>query len=87
MQQDYTVEAAISSNLEDALEELVVMSEMFRPHTKVDESEFKVRIAHLYSHLNTAWNVRNASEADLASADSGRVNAWSRFPTDLHPFL
>ena len=87
MQQDHTVKAAISRNLDDALEELVVISEMFRPYAEVDESEFKVRMAHLYSHLNTVWNVRNASGADLESADSEQINAWSRFPTDLHPFL
>lgn len=82
----YTVRAAISYNLEDALEELAQISEMFRPDVEVDESEFKVRMAHLYSHLNTAWNMRNTNEADLESADSEQMNAWSRFPTDLDPF-
>ena len=86
MNPDYTVMAAISYNLEDALEELAQISEMFRPDAEVDESEFKVRMAHLYGHLNTAWNMRYTSEADLESADSEQRNAWSRFPTDIDPF-
>jgi hypothetical protein len=83
---DYAVKAAISYNLEDALEELAQISDMFRPNVEVDESELKVRMAHLYSHLNTAWNMRNVSEADLESADGEQMKEWSRFPTDLDPF-
>ena len=78
--------AAISYNLEDALEGLTHISEMFRPNVEIDESEFKVRMAHLYSHLNSAWNMRNVSETDLESATSEQMNVWSRFPTDLEPF-
>ena len=86
MNLDYTVMAAISYNLEDALEELAHISEMFRPNVEVDESEFKVRMAHLYGHLNYAWNMRNVSEAGLESADSEQLNVGSRFPTDIEPF-
>ncbi len=84
MNLDYTVKAAILYNLEDAQEELVqIMDEMSCPQTEVDETEFKVKMAHVYSHLNTAWNMRNISETDLESADAEQMNAWSRFPIDL----
>lgn len=85
MSLDYTVMAAISYNLEDALEELTHVSEMFRPNAEIDESEFKVRMAHLYSHLNTAWNLRNVTETELELASSEQMSSWSRFPTDLEP--
>ena len=84
MNLDYTVKAAILYNLEDAQEELAqIMGEMLRSQAEVDETEFKVRMAHVYSHLNIAWNMRNVSETDLESADGEQMNAWSRFPTDL----
>ena len=86
MNLDYVVMAAISYNLEDALEELTHISNMFRPDAEIDESEFKVRMAHLYGHLNYAWNMRNASGKDLESADSEQMNTWSRFPADIEPF-
>ncbi len=86
MNLDYTVISAISYNLEDALEELAHISKMFHPNVEVDESEFKVRMAHLYGHLNTVWNMRNVSETDLESASSEQRDAWSRFPKDIEPF-
>ena len=27
-----------------------------------DETEFRIAIAHIYSHLNRAWNMRNQTE-------------------------
>jgi hypothetical protein len=85
MNQDYAVRAYIAWNLDDAREELAGIIEMFRPESEIDEDEFTVRMAHLYKHLNTAWNIRNVTGDDLDSADGVRLDSWGRFPTDIKP--
>jgi hypothetical protein len=85
MKLDYETHAYIAWNLEDALEELSRINEMFRPEVEIDEAEFKVRMAHLFSHINTAWNVRTASAEEIDSASGEKLRTWSRFPADLEP--
>ncbi|HEV2800904.1 MAG TPA: hypothetical protein VGW12_10430 [Pyrinomonadaceae bacterium] len=83
MKQDYETRAYIAWNLEDAHEELTRILDGISPDKEIDEDEFRVRMAHLYSHLNTAWNVRNASASDLDSAGGKQLNSWMRFPEDI----
>ena len=83
MNQDYETRAYITWNLEDAQEELSRILEGVSPGKEIDEDEFRVRMAHLYSHLNTAWNVRNAGAGDIDSAGGDQLNAWMCFPTDI----
>jgi hypothetical protein len=85
MKQDYNVRAQIAYNLEDAHEELTRIIELIRPDSEIDEDEFKVRMAHLYKHLNTAWNMRNMSGDEIDSANGERLDAWGCFPHDLEP--
>lgn len=44
---------------------------------------FLVEITHLYHHVNTAWNARDASQeqAELCSEDDFRQ--WRQFPADI----
>ena len=84
MNQDYETLAYITWNLEDAQEELSRILESIRPGAEIDEADFRARMAHLYSHLNTAWNVRNASASDIDAADGEQLNAWKRFPGDIN---
>lgn len=83
MNQDYETLAYMLWNLEDAREELSRIIEEFRPGADIDEAEFRVAMAHLYGHLNTAWNVRHATARQLDDADGGQLNAWKRFPEDI----
>jgi hypothetical protein len=48
-----------------------------------DDSEFWVSMQHLYHHINTAWNARNASAGEVEPVKEADFNQWSRFPTDL----
>jgi hypothetical protein len=48
-----------------------------------DYGEFWLEMQHLYHHLNTAWNSRNATPDQVESATDGDFNRWSRFPVDL----
>lgn len=40
-------------------------------------------LQHLYHHLNTAWNARDATPAEVGQARDVDFSRWSRFPTDL----
>jgi hypothetical protein len=82
MMDDYVVRAHCSYNLEDALEELQAINELVRPNVIIDAEDFKVRMAHLYWHLNTAWNCRNLTSTALEVADDDEMG---KFPNDLDP--
>ena len=45
--------------------------------------EFWVALQHLYHHLNTAWNSRDATPDQVENATDGDFKRWSRFPEDL----
>lgn len=83
MTEDYNVRAQIAYNLQDAQEELSHLIQAFHPESDIDEDEFRVGMAHLYSHLNTAWNMRNASGKDFEAAGGEQLRAWKQFPTDI----
>ena len=85
MTKDYVVLAQLDYDLQDASEELSKITELIHPNVEIDEEEFNVRMAHLYSHLNAAWNIRNLSSDDLESADEEQLELWKEFPRDLKP--
>jgi hypothetical protein len=45
--------------------------------------EFLVAMQHLYHHLNTAWNSRDASPHQVRSENDEDFGRWNQFPTDL----
>lgn len=83
MNPDYETLAYMAWNLGEAQEELSRLLDALRPGAEFDEAEFRVGMAHLFSHLNTAWNVRNASASEIDAASGERINAWMCFPDDL----
>lgn len=85
MTEDYVVQAHIGYNLQDAKDELSKLIDMIHPDAVMDENEFNVIFAHLYWHLNSAWNTRNLKVDDLESADSERMNMLAQFPNDIKP--
>ncbi|MCD9185866.1 MAG: hypothetical protein LUM44_05505 [Pyrinomonadaceae bacterium] len=72
--------------MSDAKEDLEEIIEMFDPQKEFyEEEEFKVRMAHLYRHLNSAWNRRNITAEQLENADGMKTNIWGEFPKDIKP--
>jgi len=61
--------------IESLLKDMLVEAQDF------DEVEFRVHMAHIYSHLNRAWNARNATDAQ--HDDNAAWEEWNKFPTDL----
>ncbi len=69
--------------LEDAQEHLMNLCKEMNCNSEYSDIEFQIDIAHIYSHLNRAWNGRNATEKQ--SDDEVLWRQWSQFPTDIEP--
>ena len=54
-----------------------------RADPEYGDAEYWVELQHIYHHLNTAWNSRDASQTQVDSASDADFNRWSAFPTDL----
>jgi hypothetical protein len=85
MNQDYETRASMAYELADAQEQLNEIVERFTPGAEIDENDLRVWFAHLYGHLNAAWNKRNSSAKDLDLADGKQLDRWKRFPRDIDP--
>ena len=53
-------------HLKEAREELEKIISKFESKSIYHEAQYEVAMSHLYYHLNTAWNSRNATAKQLA---------------------
>jgi len=72
--------------LEDAHEHLGQLIKDMNEEKKGDgddfcEIDFSIQLAHIYAHLNIAWNTRNFTK-DYRVKDRDELR---QFPTDLKP--
>lgn len=70
-------------NLREAATALVQLMEEMNADPNYSEAEFSVDMAHLYHHVNTAWNARAASMARIEKCSADDFNRWRQFPKDL----
>ena len=70
-------------NLREAAEAATQIVGEMEADSDYSEAEFMVAMGHLYHHLNTAWNARNASPERTRKCNSRDFRAWSQFPRDL----
>ena len=70
-------------HLREASSELAATIREFEDDPEYGLGEFSVGMAHLYHHLNTAWNSRDASGAEVEESSEEAFHAWRRFPDDL----
>ena len=74
--------AMLMYDLDDAREDLEsLLTEMRNDDAEVNEEYFRIRLSHIYWHLNRAWNRRDVPD-DLLETDD--LNA-GQFPLDLEP--
>lgn len=73
-------------HLREAHEELTRLLEDIGATPDYDIGEFMVAMQHLYHHLNTAWNARDASPDEVGHLNDADFRRWSRFPRDLPMF-
>jgi hypothetical protein len=70
-------------HLTEALEALEKTIQELDDDPEFDDAVYWVDMQHLYHHLNTAWNARNATEAEVEPGTDADFNRWSKFPNDL----
>lgn len=73
-------------NLTEALEELTRTVQEIRDTPDYGYGEFWPAMQHLYHHLNTAWNARDAAADEVSHISSENFRRWSKFPIDLPMF-
>jgi hypothetical protein len=69
-------------NLKEAEEALGSMIADIQSNRAFDDPEFNVELTHVYHHLNTAWNARNATKAATDECSEENFAKWRQFPTE-----
>jgi hypothetical protein len=69
--------------LREAQDELTRIINELEAASSIDEISFSIGLEHLYNHLNTAWNSRNASPSRLRESSTEDFYAWRSFPSDI----
>ena len=67
-------------NLTEAKEELDRIIQEFETQDEYSYGEFVVHITHLYHHINTAWNARDASSKETEKCSQADFECWRQFP-------
>ena len=70
-------------HLAEAKEELEDILREFRDDPEYDYGNFIVAMQHLYHHLNTAWNARDATPERAEACSAEDFESWRRFPADI----
>ena len=73
-------------HLSEAHEALTEMIQGLRDNPDYGPGELFAEMPHLYHHLNTAWNARDASASEAAHVSPASFKLWSSFPNDLPMF-
>ena len=73
--------ALLMYELTDAQEHLQKLVDRMSTQEDFDEIDFRYSLAHIYSHLNRAWNGRDA----VVEMSDEQWQAFSQFPKDIEP--
>jgi hypothetical protein len=64
----------------DAIEGIIAEIES---DPEYEYGNYVVGMGHLYHHVNTAWNARNATKEQVNTGAPTDFKKWSQFPSDL----
>ena len=70
-------------HLSEAEEQLRQTIEALRRDPEYGFGSYSVDMQHLYLHLNTAWNGRDATDQQFTECRQEDFDAWRQFPQDL----
>jgi len=73
-------------HLNEAHDELTRTIKEITDSPGYDYGKFFPAMQHVYHHLNTAWNARDASERELANQTTATFKRWVSMPADLVMF-
>lgn len=74
-------------HLKEAQEQLLESISGLESDPEYDIGEFLPDMSHLYHHINTAWNAREASEAAAANCSEADFNSWRKMPSSIDLLL
>lgn len=76
----------ILQNIAEAREQLEeIEKSLLNP--EYEECELQIDLEHAYHHLNYAWNIRDESDAALATHSDEDFARWSKYPAgEMHEF-
>jgi hypothetical protein len=80
-------ESAVIFHLKEAKEELDRTIVEIESAPDYETAEFQVAMSHIYHHLNTAWNGRDASAERHRGCARSDFDAWRKFPPNTDLFL
>jgi hypothetical protein len=75
----------IQFHLLEAHESLGKILESLRTDPDYEYGNYWVEMQHLYRHINTAWNARDATEEQVSVCSQEDFDRWGCHPTDLEP--
>ena len=78
---DVVERALLGSGLDEAREHLDRLIGEMGSKEDFDEVDFGIQLAHIYAHLNQAWNGRN-KKGEWSDAD---YDTFAKYPLDLRP--
>jgi hypothetical protein len=70
-------------HLREAAEELDTSIHEMETDPEYEFGNFLVAMTHLYHHVNTAWNARDASQEQTDSCSDDDFRRWRQFPEDI----
>lgn len=70
-------------NLKEAQEAIDRLLEQIQASQEYSFEELEVDIAHVYQHVNTAWNARAESDTASNQCSQEDFDRWRQFPSDL----
>ena len=70
----------ITSNIEEAKEELERILSDLASDPEYSEGEFQTALEHAYHHLNFAWHIRNVEEERAGACSQEDFVKWSKYP-------
>lgn len=75
-------------HLREAREELENMVREISSQPGFEFGEYVVGMSHLYHHINSAWNGRDATPEEVAECTQENFDAWRQMPDsgELHLF-
>jgi len=73
----------ILRNLKEARQELEFLITDMEKSPEYSFENFHLSMAHLYHHLNCAWNARNVTASKWRNQTNADYEQWQRFPSDL----
>ena len=74
-------------NLREAQEEIEETIQNLETDTEYEFGDYIVAMSHLYHHINTAWNARDAGELEVEECSENNFAKWRKMPSTDELFL